>query len=500
MLNLGGKTEGTLQFWDNGNVRTFKVPKSAAEAFKLGMDTGSAKSQWWLFRQTNNVAKTVITGLNPAFWAINLLFDTMTVMVKEGVTPVGLTTALFQAIKGATRGNTAYSKFVKSGADVYGYFGKTPEQITKEIMADGNIVIRNAKDWANYFSPIKVKNGKISSPIINTLNEVGHTLETMPRLAVFNKRLAQGQSEILAGVAARRATVDFARTGTAVKTLNNLIIYFNAGVQGTMLPYRTLVTGDGVKLSRSMAAGRIGTYTLMHGALAAYNMLYYPDEWNSMPDYMKYSAAFGITGQKGKDAVGREKNKMFAFIPDNREFAQFTAPIVFLLEQMLKEDATSFEEFVKFYFLESTPLSRFTGETGTPAPFVADRIVQYAQNKDFFRDRDIVPPDKINLPKEDQFDEYTSEWAVDLGQATGLSPMKLEWSLDVGILEEVILPIHALYKVVTGKQEIIDPLIEQYVVDLSLLSDLPNTKDEVRLALNRIKVEHGESVANNYRF
>ena len=59
-------------------------------------------------------------------------------------------------------------------------------------MADGNIVIRNAKDWANYFSPIKVKNGKISSPIINTLNEVGHTLETMPRLAVFNKRLAQG--------------------------------------------------------------------------------------------------------------------------------------------------------------------------------------------------------------------------------------------------------------------------------------------------------------------
>ena len=44
--------------------------------------------------------------------------------------------------------------------------------------------------------------------------------------------------------------------------------------------------------------------------------------------------------------------------------------------------------------------------------------------------------------------------------------MKLEWLLDVGILEEVILPIHALYKVVTGKQEIIDPLIEQYVVDL----------------------------------
>jgi len=491
--------ESHIQFWDNGNIRTFRVPESIAKTFKLGMDTGSSRSQVRVFRQTNAAAKTIITGLNPAFWAINLVFDTLTVMVKEGVTPPGLVIALFQAIKGATKGHTAYSKFVKSGADVYGYFGRTPEQITKEIMNDGNIVIRNAKDWAKYLSPIKVKKGKISSPLIETINEVGHTLETMPRLAVFNKRLAKGQSEILAGVAARRATVDFARTGSAVKLINQLVIYFNAGVQGTMLPYRTLVTGDGVRLSRSAAAGRIGTYTMLHGALAAYNMLHYPDEWNSLPDYMKYGAAFGITGQKGKNAVGKEKNKMIAFIPDNREFSQFTAPIVFLLEQMLEEDATSFKEFVKFYFLEATPLSRFTGETGTPTPFVADRVIQYAMNRDYFRDKDIVPPDKINLPKEDQFDEYTSEWAVDLGKATGQSPMRLEWALDVGILEEAILPLHALYKVVTGKQEIIDPLIEQYVADLLLLSELPNTKDEVRLALNRIKVEHGESVANKVR-
>ena len=495
-----GNRYGKIQFWEDGNIRTFQVPKSVAETFKLGNDTGtqSAEAYAKLFRVTNGIAKTVITGLNPAFWAVNLLFDTLTVMIKEGVT-YELPVALYQAIKGATKGNNAYSRYIKSGADVYGYFGKTPEQISKEIASDGNIVIRNAKDWSNYLSPIKVKNGKISSPLVSTINEVGHTLETMPRLAVFNKRLAKGQSEILAGVASRRATVDFARSGQAVRFLNNIIIYFNAGVQGTLLPYRTLVTGDGVKLSRSMAAGRIGTYTMMHGALAAYNMTYYPEVWNSLPDYQKYGVAFAITGQEGKDAVGREKHKMLAFIPDNREFSQFTAPLVFLLEQMMKENATAVKEFAIYYSLESTPASRFTGETGLPVPFVADKWLQLGFNRDYFRDKDIVPPDKINLDPVDQFDEYTSEWAKDLGQATGLSPMKLEWALDVGVLEDVILPIHALYKVATGKQELIDPELERYVVEILLLSDATGDKDEIRKAFNRIKVEKGESFANKVR-
>jgi len=251
----GGKEYGQINVWTNGKRESYEFTKDgkalweAIEPFPNKQKSALIE----VFGKFSKMLRWGATGANPDFWLRNLLRDTMARTVvtegsstlsplkgsfyKTGIFPD--TTAAFFDVVGKTK---YYNKWKRSQGALGGMHGYDANTFMRTISQVKNIKTRDKLLHA------------VKHPF-DALRKVGEVLEDTSRLAEYkavSRRLGAGaEQELRAAMASRDVSLDFFRVGKKGKEWNEVISFFNAGVQDLSKvkrtfqdhPVRTVVRG-----------------------------------------------------------------------------------------------------------------------------------------------------------------------------------------------------------------------------------------------------------------
>lgn len=334
------------------------------------------------------------TGLNPGFGLIrNLIRDAATFSITNDYAKGGPIGALHGLYSEATNEEMA-NRYDSMGVALSGWIGhnfKGARALRQKVTAGttGRKVIVTASHPVEVFS-----------------NLFGFT-ESGPRMAEFIGAIEyareNGYSEksaaILAAVAGKDATVNFTRAGEYSRFVNEVVLFFNAGVQSIDKGVRTVKDAPGRTALRGL-----GYITLV----AAMNYMRNRDEewWKELPTYEKWQ--FIHIQVPGSDTIIR--------IPLPFEFGILFGALP-IAEVEDTRNPGAFSEAVE-------QLSQVVAPSLMPA--LLKPIMEVWRNKDF-KGSPIVPDNiqRSRLPK-DQYTTHTTDLAVMAGKIFGQSPAKIE--------------------------------------------------------------------------
>ncbi len=226
---------------------------------------------------------------------------------------------------------------------------------------------------------------------------------------------------IKGGYAARNVTLDFDRSGSAVRAwaLNQLSAFFNPNLQGWDKMFREAHSRPGLFFARHIALLTIPSLLLwwMNKDDPRYDELPYWRKafaWNFPIGHMDRETWKGLTAVR--KAEFNRTHPVF-WIPK-----AFTNALLFatwpeaLLDWTYKNDPKALSNWLK----------SATGEIPFPIPTAAIPIVENIANWSKFRGRPIVPRNKEGVEPAYQYTDYTSGFAKAVGGAIGYSPAKIE--------------------------------------------------------------------------
>jgi len=389
---VAGKDEFVL--FRGGKRKIYKAPKEVAEAIN-GLNSQEVNTLTKILSYPARWTRVTATGANPTFGIKALTRDQFEAWMysKYGYVPgVDFAKGLFHSIKRTP----LYHEWVKAGGKQSMMRRVGREERKTSIKKLG----REGKVFKNIFrNPLEA------------LENMGLHVEEATRLGEFAKGLKKGASPQEAALQSRELTLDFSRRGSKTQTLNMIIPFFNAAIQGAD-KFARAMKANPIK----MTAKGIASITLPSLGLWAYNQKYHKKEYARLPDWEKLGYwNFWAGGKHFKIAKPWEIGDTFANIPETiMEYAQEKDPRV--VKELLKQ----------------------LGHTFSP-PFVpafAQPFLDIARNKKF-TGAPIVPKHKEKMQPEDQYGKHTSETAKKIGQWTGKSPAKLEhlstaWTGDFG--------------------------------------------------------------------
>ena len=446
-----GEIRGTISYMHHGKREVWEVPMEVERAAK-SMAELSFHGLERVLQAVNAVPRAFLVSYNPAFMAANLMFDTITVAVTRGVLPHKTAAAVYKNIAALFREDKILHEMLKAGGDVGGFHGDTPEQILRTVRKQGGLAVHKQHHWDKLLNPVK--------SLVRTLRSVGHQIELSPRRAVFEKALSEGASYENAALQSRRATVDFQRAGWAVRHANSAYLFLNPAVQGTILPWRAL---RDYKSARYGLAG----YMALHLGAYAWNRQF--PEYQDISLFDKYGKLVFMLPSNEFNSRGDKVPHTFTVIPTLREFAAFSAPMVYLLGKLDNTAPESTSEFLDILGPMMNPFSQITDGGFTPT-YIGETFNELQTNYDSFRDRPIVPIEMQGAENEaEQFNEFTSLTARRVGGWLGISPMKVDFLLRSGALYDVILATDMAIRV---SEDGIDPHIDAIVAQLEELQEI----------------------------
>lgn len=388
----------SLNRMNNGYVEKFVVPKEIAESMKQLTPYQAPKA----IQAVNSIFRQTATALYLPFTVGNAVRDAFMAFVTSPVYrgaevvkfPVDWVKGLYEGMKYEFAGN---SKQVEGYLKHGGGFGWTSEvrdaAAAKEKLFKGKLDI--VLDKANLFKQIEKLSGAV---------------ELAPRMAVYERAIQQGSSMDEAAMMARKATIDFNRSGSAVKVLNQFIPFFNARIQSRV------VLGEALKNDPKGTITKGFLATVLPGAtLYAYNRVHYSDLYDDIPKYTRDNYFTFITGET-KDEEGRTVPKYFV-IPKGDIGQMLWNPIEHAIEKAWKDDKTSTVAFLTQFVSDLSPVgfaregelsAGMTLSNITPPPVKA--VVENVTNKNLYTGQDVVPHFMAeNKPPELQYKEKTPE-------------------------------------------------------------------------------------------
>jgi len=379
--------ENVITVWVAGKPQYYELPKALAEAWKRGMDRYVSHP---LVKILSIPARILRAGaiLNPRFLKKNFVRDTLERLVfhkssakdmaKNVMQPVG---GLFSSV-GKSR---LYIDFLKAGGGM-----ATLQSIDKVFALQRNsAVVRGMSK----FKPITL------------LRRAGEISEEANRLAEFASVLANEPKNRLgmeiAAYAARDISIDFAKMGMLVRAINQMIPFWNVRLQGIDKLVRTLAAGNKEEIRNFLIRAILGI---------------------SIPTLLIKAAMRDDEDLKEVDDVTRDSNWMFR-IPGKTEITQIPVPF----ETGMLFHGTMARGFD--YLVEKDP-NAFDGYFGSLLegampdfiPAFAKPPIEVYANKDFWRQKPIVPPSTMGLISEEQYSAYTSETAKKIAQVMRYMP------------------------------------------------------------------------------
>jgi|GEM_PF-3892474 len=261
-----------------------------------------AMTGWW-----NNWLRAVLTKYNPAFALINIPRDALwsgTASALAELGPKGLAKYLAaypKALMASTRqeagvagtsnklfGNPVmdarFKEFRSAGGITGGFFMRTLDDINQELRNELLLAGASARTpWekVNTLPPFK-----LAKMTLKMLEFMGAASENATRFALYQASREVGNSPAKAAILAKDGTTNFNRKGEWGGALNNLYLFFNAGVQGNAQLFKVVLKSPAVQASMAGVAG-IGMMLALYGASAGGEDDDGEAYWDKIPSYIK---------------------------------------------------------------------------------------------------------------------------------------------------------------------------------------------------------------------
>ena len=350
------------------------------------------------------VKRAGATAVNPEFIGVNIVRDAVTGFIQSRnrfVPFLDTARGLFSAIKR----DDLFQEWEKAGGAQAALVSMDRATIQKNI----DDMFASPGKWA------------ITHPI-DALRIFGEMSEAATRLGEFRKARKRGKSAREAALDAREVTLDFSRMGTAIKGINSVVAFYNAGIQGTD------------KYIRSMRSDPVGTTLRSVAGVTVPSLIFYAlnqgnEDYDEAPRWLK--DMFWLVPTKGTPLEGETP---FIRIPKpHLPGVLFGTAQERTLDWVMKKDPKALDGFYESLENATLPGQRIIPEAPLPLPIpdAATPFIEWFANRSIFRGRDIVPQGLQNLPAQEQYQPWTSEFAKQMSRMLGragidAAPLQIE--------------------------------------------------------------------------
>ena len=350
------------------------------------------------------VKRAGATAVNPEFIGVNIVRDAVTGFIQSRnrfVPFLDTARGLFSAIKR----DDLFQEWEKAGGAQAALVSMDRATIQKNI----DDMFASPGKWA------------ITHPI-DALRIFGEMSEAATRLGEFRKARKRGKSAREAALDAREVTLDFSRMGTAIKGINSVVAFYNAGIQGTD------------KYIRSMRSDPVGTTLRSVAGVTVPSLIFYAlnqgnEDYDEAPRWLK--DMFWLVPTKGTPLEGETP---FVRIPKpHLPGVLFGTAQERTLDWVMKKDPKALDGFYESLENATLPGQRIIPEAPLPLPIpdAATPFIEWFANRSIFRGRDIVPQGLQNLPAQEQYQPWTSEFAKQFSRMLGragidAAPLQIE--------------------------------------------------------------------------
>lgn len=425
------KGDNVLFFWENGKLAAIQLKDGDVGADVINTTNGIGRENMPVFLETVAAAstafRTAITSW-PDFLLVNFIRDQASAFI---LTDVGYK-PFYTGLKGVGDEvrQTEWARLYNAGMGIMG--GMNTAALHK-ARVDRDLDALRGKGYLVRAFAEKGMLGKIKG-----LGRVVELTETGSRLGIFRAAYDRGKKD---GLTDYEATIeasylstdyiDFGLNGNRMLMWRRLVPFLNAQLQGLYKLGRTL-GGDEVRqrkginfalrayfkdlnkldLSRTerqaLQTGRKAWLKMMSLGFigAALSMAFWDD-----PDYQDASEYLRATGWVIPIGDGR-----IFYIPKPFELAVFSNFVERGIEAATG-DSSAPKRFMRGLAMNLTP---------PVAPPAIQSVIEQIANYDFFSEREIVPDYMRALAPELQYNNYTSDFAKQVGGIVGLSPMRVD--------------------------------------------------------------------------
>ena len=226
--------------------------------------------------------------------------------------------------------------------------------------------------------------------------------------AYINKGMSETDARIQAAIESRDATQDFGRTGTLMREVNQLIP-FSAARVGSAYTF-----AERAKANPRRTVARVAILLAVTMAIKAIG---YDDDEIEELNQRKKDDNFVL---KIGDTVITIKKPQGIL----RSIVNLTEYIQDLFTGHIEEgkEGERLVEWATNAIMDNMPADSVTGLV----PNAIAPVVENAINKDFYYNTDIVKSYDLDLPEAQQYYDYTSQFAIWLGQIFNYSPAKID--------------------------------------------------------------------------
>lgn len=398
-------TDSTFYVWEGGKKKTYATSPELLDALKMTNKEGMSM----LVKVLRVPAGWLRSGatLSPEFILRNPVRDMISAALysKHGFIPV------WDTVRGL-------SLYLKKGKEYWDYMNSGAAQ-SAMVSLDRDYLHGQMRDLLKKKSVLSM----CANPI-EALRALSEATEMATRLAEFdlakngytgigNRLFGKDRkplSNTEAGIEARDVTLDFGRHGKSTQSLNQIIAFFNAAIQGTD------------KMIREFKAhpGQMTMKTFM-GITVPSLVLWYLNKddprYQELPQWQK--DIFWVI--PGKDTLYKipkpfELGILFGTVPERM--------MQYMYDKEKGRNGPGFKGLGGSIRSNLAPSFIPTGLL--PA-------IEWISNYSFFMGRNIVPLSQSKLPDRQQYGPYTSYLARKVGNAFDLSPRKIDNTIqDVG--------------------------------------------------------------------
>lgn len=423
--NAAGKKElgeQTVNVFRDGIKETWVVPNDMAVAIK-NLDTEQMNKVMRALTAPTRLLKKLSTEYNLSFILPNKVRDEQTALLtadafiqdlvqKTGATPGG---------KVDLNQDELYRLWKDSG----GAFGS--------VFDEGSIDLKGLEKIQKTGIREKLANNVRPDQVIGRVNKY---FEESTRMQVFKKGLEAGLNPRDAALAARDATVDFAKMGTFMKSLNEIIPFLNARVQGA------INIGRAAKLSPETFA-RMQMWSAVYPTLAL-------QRWNSqfksadnIPQYFYDNYWPIMVGEtEGVDNNGNAVTiPKFISIKKGEGQILVSNPIQYFLRRAAGEDPRRVEQMIASTIGSASPINLGLGDDPNDKSNVFSKFIAQlgplasigvglATNKDPYTGSEIIPDSRKDASPEMQFKQNTPDFTKKIAKLFGASPAEVEFMIN----------------------------------------------------------------------
>ncbi len=435
----GKAKQGTVTVMDQGKPTYWKIndPLLFKSLTELGVDKAGAVLN--AYAASTRFITSVLTGSNP-IWSLasNAPRDLMTfgLYFKNHKDLPKAFANLFSAYGQAFRAKTGlkldpiYREYLGLGGghDSYNSADRKYTKRALQKMTPGH-GLANVLDKLN---------------LVSWVSFISDTIELGPRYATYKTLRESGLNPQQAFYEAQDITVNFYRGGSISRQVNKAVPFFNASVQGIDKFGRYFTAEDVDGKSRKKVAFQRGAFFVAASAILAGLEIYlncYRDDdrenYRRLSNYTKNSYWCIPRG-----------DGTYITIPKPRELTVLESGITRMFEAAFCDNKHAFDEFLSYTADNAAPpiisdlisLPENVAKNGLQEGLLNDTLggmlgstgligtVAYeVANRDFLG-RPIVSQSMLKLPAAQQYSRQTSALAYHLGQALGLSPLRIDYA------------------------------------------------------------------------